>query len=94
MLISQIAGLIIVMLVFNLSVKRDESAYKLLLSYLNQELFTVRDIAETVKNYFSSDNSWAVSGDNVTLYTSENQDTSEKATEKTRSMFLPIITVK
>ncbi len=82
-LISQIAGLVIIMLVFNLSVKKDESAYKMLLSYLNQELFTVRDIAETFKGYFSSENSWAVSGDNVTLYKPESQETSEETTEKT-----------
>ena len=66
-LFSQIAGLIIVTLTFNFFIKRDDSAYRQMMSYLTQELFTLTDIAETVKNYFSSENAWKVSGSNVVV---------------------------
>ncbi len=87
-LISQIAGLIILMLTFNLFIKKDESAYNRLMSYIGEELFTVRDIAETFKDYFLSENSWAVSGDNVTLSVPESQETTEETIEETTEEIL------
>ena len=89
-LISQVAGLIIIMLVFNLFIKKDENACSQLLSYLNQELFTISDIAETIKDYFSTNNIWAVSGSNVTVISDEaassDTETTTNAYETTEAM--------
>ena len=66
-LISQIFSLIIFLLVFHFTVRPNDEALSYLKSVLSQELFTMNDIAETIKQYFASDNSWAVSGDSVTI---------------------------
>jgi murein DD-endopeptidase MepM/ murein hydrolase activator NlpD len=66
-LASQIIALIIMMLTFNLFVRSNDKAYADFKSLLNRELFTVGDIIETVKDYFSLADIWAVSGSNVTM---------------------------
>ena len=66
-LLAGIASLIIMLLTFNLFVKGDTQQYSELQTLLKQELFTVNDIAQALKNYFSTDNTWAVSGSNVTV---------------------------
>ena len=66
-LISQIFALIILLLTYHFTVRPNETAKSYLDSMLTQELFTMSDISETLKNYFTSGNIWAVSGDNVTI---------------------------
>ena len=66
-LISQIVGVIILMLTFTLTVKNNESACNELKTILGEEKFTLGDIVSTVKEYLSADNSWAVFGDNVSI---------------------------
>ena len=66
-LISQIVSAVILILIFNFMVKPNAEAYSLLKEFIGREQFTVSDIADAVKNYFSSENTWAVSGDNVTI---------------------------
>lgn len=87
-LLAGIASLIIMLLTFNLFVKGNDSDYSKLQTLLRQELFTVSDIVETVKNYFTSDSTWAVSGSNVTVvsepYSAEG--TTEKTQETTEAM--------
>lgn len=78
-LISQIAGLIIVLLAFNLFIKKDEGAYARLKNYIGNELFSVRDIAETVKDYFSRNNVWVVSGDNVIVSDADTDNSADEA---------------
>ena len=79
-LLSQIAALIIVLLTFNIFIKKDETAYRQMMSYLNQELFTLSDIAEAVKGYFSSENAWKVSGSNVIVTENSASDNDETLT--------------
>lgn len=79
-LLSQIAGLIIVMIVFNVFIKKDESACSQLMSLINQEIFTVRDIAEAVRNYFTDENEWLVSGSRVVINSEETQNTEDELT--------------
>ena len=55
-LVSQIIALIIMLLTFNLAVKNSDKVYADFQSLLKQELFTVSDIIETVKDYFSGNN--------------------------------------
>ncbi len=78
-LISQIVSAIILLLTFNFAVKHNSEAYTQLMEILGRELFTVGDIAESVKSYFSAENTWAVSGDNVTVA----DDTAAYSAEKT-----------
>ncbi len=66
-LVSQIMSVIILLLTFNLAVKGNDKANTQLKTLLNTELFTIGDISEAVKNYFSGKNTWAVSGANVTM---------------------------
>ena len=66
-LISQIFSLIILLLTFHFTIKPNETALSNLKSLLKEELFTMSDISETLRYYFASDNTWAVSGDNVTI---------------------------
>ncbi len=87
-LISQIIGIIILILTFSLTVKNKESAYSQLKDLLSKELFTMGDIVSTVKEYLSADNSWAVFGDNVSFVYKDDEDlateesTSASATEE------------
>ncbi len=77
-LVCQILALIIMVLTFNLFVKGDDKSYSQLQSLLKQELFTISDIAETIKNYFSGSNSWAVSGSNVTIVSDDNSNSTDE----------------
>lgn len=70
-LICQIIGVCILMLTLYLIVKPDADSFDRLKAMLNNEIFTVSDLAESVKNYFSEENIWAVFGDNVTVISSE-----------------------
>ena len=86
-LIGQIISAVILVLAFNFSVKPNESAYSQLKEMLGLELFTLGDIAETLKNYFSGENSWAVSGNNVTLIAEvTDKNSSEEVAEETESL--------
>lgn len=89
-LVSQIIALIIMLLTFNLAVKNSDKVYADFQSLLKQELFTVSDIIETVKDYFSGNNIWAVSGSNVTVVNDTSmvsaEATIEKAEETTKAM--------
>ena len=80
-LVSQIIGVIVLLLTFNLTVKGIDTASAELKTLLSQELFTVSDIVESVKSYLSSETLWAVSGDNVSYVYNEESD--EIATEVT-----------
>ena len=74
-LISQIVGVIILMLTFSLTVKNNESAYASLKGLLSEEKFTLGDIVSAVKGYLSADSSWAVFGDNVSFVYDEKEET-------------------
>lgn len=71
-LVSQIIGVIVMLLTFNLAVKGNHTAFAELNTLLSQELFTVSDIAETIRQYLGSETIWAVSGDNITYVSGEN----------------------
>ncbi len=79
-LISQIISIVILLLTFNFMVKPNENAYAQLKALLNEELFTIGDIAQTVKVYFEGENTWAVSGDNVTIIDDTDLHSAEEAT--------------
>ncbi len=81
-LIGQIISAVILVLAFNFSVKPNESAYRQLKDMLGLELFTLGDIAETLKSYFSGENSWAVSGNNVTVIVDATDSTGKKSSEE------------
>ena len=66
-LLSQIISAVILLLIFNFTVKSNTESYTLLKEILAREIFTVGDIVESVKNYFTAENTWAVSGDNLTV---------------------------
>lgn len=66
-LISQIFSLIVFLVIFHFTVRPNENAMSQLKDILSLELFTMSDISETLSHYFTSDNIWAVSGDNVTI---------------------------
>lgn len=66
-LISQIFSLVILLLTFHFTIKADDRAFSDFKAMLNEELFTLSDIAETLKQYFTNENIWAVSGDSVTI---------------------------
>lgn len=78
-LVCQIISVIILLLTFNVFVKPNEVSYTRLREMLNLNLFTMSDIAETLKSYFDKDNIWAVSGDNVTVI----YDAAESQVEET-----------
>ena len=81
-LLSQIAGLIIVLLVFNFFIKKEENAYNRLIASINHELFTVRDIAETVRDYFSAENAWKVSGSNIVAADDEDTESADNGSDE------------
>ena len=80
-LISQIFSLIILLLTFHLTIKPNETALGNLKSLLNEELFTMSDISETLKQYLTAENTWAVSGDNVTIIDESQAYPDEQTTE-------------
>lgn len=85
-LISQIIAIIILLMTYNFTVKTDVSARDRLFKMLSEELFTVSDIADTIKNYIGGDNAWLVSGDNVTVYEPTSDEYSaEEATNEPQS---------
>lgn len=81
-LISQIFSLIVLILVFNFTVKPKAEAMENLRAILNEELFTLGDISEALSQYFTADNSWAVWGDNVTV-TDESRGYPDEETTQT-----------
>ena len=87
-LLAGIASLIIMLLAYNLFVKGNDSEYNKLQTLLRQELFTVSDIVETLKDYFASDSTWAVSGSNVTAVSesASAEETTDKAETTTEAM--------
>ena len=80
-LISQIVSVIILLLTFNFFIKPNEAAYSNLKEFLSLELFTMDDIAETLKSYFGNENAWSVSGDNVTVISTTQEVSDEDITE-------------
>ena len=80
-LISQIVSVIILLLMFNFFIKSNEAAYSNLKEFLSLELFTMDDIAETLKSYFGNENAWSVSGDNVTVISTTEEVSAEDLTE-------------
>ena len=80
-LISQIVAVIALMLTFNFTVKNNQDAYKELKILLSEEKFTMGDIITTVKEYFLSDSTWAVFGDNVSqVYDEKTENLVEETT--------------
>lgn len=80
-LISQIFSLIILLLTFHLTIKPNETALGNLKSLLNEELFTMSDISETLKQYLTAENTWAVSGDNVTIIDESQSNPADEVSE-------------
>ena len=89
-LVGQILALIIMLLTFNVIVKGNDEAYSQLQLLLKNELFTVGDIAETVKNYFTGNNTWAVSGDNVTIVSGPTSYSAEESAEDVSEITEPM----
>ena len=79
-LIAQIISVLILMLIFNLAVKNDETASNELKAIFSEEKFTMGDIISTVKGYFSADSSWEVFGDNVSYVYNESDETDTTVT--------------
>lgn len=84
-LISQIISAIALILIFNITVKPDADAYSELKEILSNELFTIGDIAESVKEYFTAENIWAVSGDNVIVINDAVHSAEKTAAETTKA---------
>ena len=91
-LVSQIIGVTVLLLTFNLTVKGNDIASSELKALLSQELFTVNDIVESVKSYLSSETLWAVSGDNVSyIYNEKADDTTSSVTDETDTPQEPLL---
>ena len=80
-LISQIIAVGILMLIFNFTVKGNDTAYSQLKEILSEEKITMGDIVGAVRQYLSADNSWAVFGDNVSyVYDESDEETAVQPT--------------